>query len=222
MWYFAWILGAGIPELSDSVLASYRVRRPSADANLRQRATLYGELELARWLLHGVLRGNEETIADAVNLLELLAQDVENRVVGRLTASSLATEYFGSFDSASPTLTQGDENPAGKRDSATGFVSGAVAGFAAGTIIDPQSPISEQEPVSFPDTQAFFTKDVTDAKFEAVAANLTTAPIETFPAADSEIEKSKTEVKTPEDIAAEELRTGGAGKTDPEDDLELF
>ena len=45
-------------------------RGASVDRQLRQRATLYAELEVARWLLHGVETGDETIIADAEQLLD--------------------------------------------------------------------------------------------------------------------------------------------------------
>ncbi|KAB1643462.1 phosphotransferase [Gulosibacter chungangensis] len=51
-------------------------RGASVDRQLRQRSTLYAELELARWLIHGVDTGNEAIIADAEQLLDSLVNRV--------------------------------------------------------------------------------------------------------------------------------------------------
>lgn len=85
---FAWILGTGIHELSDSILDVYRQHHPVVDAGLRQRATLYSEIELARWLMHGLNKHDQEIIDDASSLLAVLADDVSTGAVGRLVASA--------------------------------------------------------------------------------------------------------------------------------------
>lgn len=51
-------------------------RGASVDRQLRQRSTLYAELELARWLVHGVETGNAAIIADAEQLLDSLVNRV--------------------------------------------------------------------------------------------------------------------------------------------------
>ena len=51
-------------------------RGATVDRQLRQRATLYAELELARWLLHGVESSDAVVIADAEQLLDGLVTRV--------------------------------------------------------------------------------------------------------------------------------------------------
>ncbi|SJM56929.1 phosphotransferase [Gulosibacter sp. 10] len=51
-------------------------RGASVDRQLRQRALLYAELEIARWLVHGVESENEAVIADAEQLLDGLVNRV--------------------------------------------------------------------------------------------------------------------------------------------------
>ncbi|MDJ1370583.1 phosphotransferase [Gulosibacter molinativorax] len=51
-------------------------RGATVDRQLRQRSTLYAELELARWLVHGVETGNDAIIADAEQLLDSLVNRV--------------------------------------------------------------------------------------------------------------------------------------------------
>ncbi|MFM6965859.1 MAG: phosphotransferase, partial [Rhodoluna sp.] len=87
----AWILGSENDPLADAVLAAYVANRPGADATLRQRAVLYSEYERARWLMHGVNKGDQSIIDDAVEMLETLAQDVEAGAIGRLTAAPIST-----------------------------------------------------------------------------------------------------------------------------------
>ncbi|MBG6239397.1 aminoglycoside phosphotransferase (APT) family kinase protein [Mycetocola sp. CAN_C7] len=70
-----WLSGAG--EAAESVLAAYRsssTRNP--DHLLLQRSMLHAELELARWLLHGVDARDKSITDDAVSLLDGLVDHV--------------------------------------------------------------------------------------------------------------------------------------------------
>ena len=73
-----WLLtsrGAAAEAALDAYLAG---RNGGADGHLPQRALLYGELELARWLLHGVEQRDPAIIDDAVRLLDGLAASVHD------------------------------------------------------------------------------------------------------------------------------------------------
>lgn len=68
---FAWLCAAR-PGVLTEILSRY-AENTSQDLNsLFYRAHFYHELELAKWLLHGVETHNEEIIADAEHLLDLL------------------------------------------------------------------------------------------------------------------------------------------------------
>jgi aminoglycoside phosphotransferase (APT) family kinase protein len=106
----SWILGSENDPFADAVLAAYTANRPGVDASIRQRAVMYSEFERARWLMHGVNKGDQSIIDDAVEMLDTLAGDVEAGVIGRLTAAPIAamvaapivediTETFVSIDS---------------------------------------------------------------------------------------------------------------------------
>jgi macrolide phosphotransferase len=86
----AWIMGAENEPLSDAVLAAYVANRQNVDPSIRQRAVLYSEFERARWLMHGVNKGDQSIIDDALEMLASLAQDVAEGAVGRLTAAPIA------------------------------------------------------------------------------------------------------------------------------------
>ncbi len=86
----AWILGSENDPFADAVLASYVANRSGSDNALRQRAVLYSEYERARWLMHGVNKGDQSIIDDAVQMLNTLAEDVESGAIGRLTAAPIA------------------------------------------------------------------------------------------------------------------------------------
>ncbi len=71
---FAWLIPSGDQELIDAVLLNYQLARTGADANIALRATLYSELELAKWLLHGYARKDAAVVEDAVSMLQDLAE----------------------------------------------------------------------------------------------------------------------------------------------------
>ena len=70
-----WLSGAG--EAAESVLTAYRsASSRNPDRLLVQRSMLHAELELARWLLHGVDARDKSIIDDAVSLLDGLVDHV--------------------------------------------------------------------------------------------------------------------------------------------------
>jgi len=89
---FAWILGAGIHELSESIIDVYRQTHFNTDDALRLRATLYSEFEFAKWLMFGISKNDSAIINEAVLMLEGLAEDVSTGAVGRLVAKPLTVQ----------------------------------------------------------------------------------------------------------------------------------
>lgn len=73
-----WLLTARGAAAERALEAYLVAREGGADAHIPQRALLYGELELARWLLHGVEQRDDATIADAVSLLDGLVESVHD------------------------------------------------------------------------------------------------------------------------------------------------
>ena len=68
---------ASAPTAIDDVYDGYAASgERSPDPLLRERARLYAELEFAKWLVHGHNAGESEVVADAVALLEALADGV--------------------------------------------------------------------------------------------------------------------------------------------------
>jgi aminoglycoside phosphotransferase (APT) family kinase protein len=66
----AWFIAASPPDVVDTVLGSYLMRRRTMlDPHLSDRAALAGELALARWLMHGVRTDNADIVADAEAML---------------------------------------------------------------------------------------------------------------------------------------------------------
>ncbi|MFM2321579.1 MAG: hypothetical protein RL612_726, partial [Actinomycetota bacterium] len=84
---FAWLIPAGDHELLDAVLLNYQLARSGSDSNIALRATLYSELELAKWLLHGYTRRDAAVVADAVQMLQDLAEQANAGELIPLTQS---------------------------------------------------------------------------------------------------------------------------------------
>lgn len=69
-----WLLSA--PGAGTALAAYSRMRAGAVDRTIRQRAQLYAELELARWLLHGTETGDSAIVEDAVGMLDSLVDSV--------------------------------------------------------------------------------------------------------------------------------------------------
>jgi aminoglycoside phosphotransferase (APT) family kinase protein len=77
-WDLHWLINVNT-DAQDSAFGAYAAaRRSAADPKLRQRATLYSELELARWLLHGVEQKSPEIVDDAIDMLDRLVDSVHS------------------------------------------------------------------------------------------------------------------------------------------------
>ena len=75
-WDLHWLINVDL-DAQDIAFGSYAAARRSAtDPRLRQRATRYSELELARWLLHGVDQKSPEIVDDAIDMLDRLVESV--------------------------------------------------------------------------------------------------------------------------------------------------
>lgn len=73
----AWVLGAPTVDSIDAVFDAYNVARGTSDRQLRHRATLYHELDLAKWLLHGTHSKNTEVVDDAISMMSRLVDSVQ-------------------------------------------------------------------------------------------------------------------------------------------------
>lgn len=74
----AWVLGAPVAGAADSVFDAYNQARDSSDRQVKKRATLYAELEIAKWLLHGTRQKSTEIVDDAVGMLHNLLDVVRS------------------------------------------------------------------------------------------------------------------------------------------------
>ena len=80
-WDLHWLINSSL-ESQEAAFAAYTAARASlADPKLRQRATLYSELELARWLMHGIAQKDTAIVEDAVDMLDRLVDAVRQEPV---------------------------------------------------------------------------------------------------------------------------------------------
>ncbi|MGT2424921.1 phosphotransferase [Amnibacterium kyonggiense] len=88
----AWVLGLPETGAAATVLDTYTaVRGRNADTALTRRALLYAELEIARWLLHGVERRDAVITDDAVQMLGALLASVLDGTAGTLVGERQPT-----------------------------------------------------------------------------------------------------------------------------------
>ncbi|WP_403020478.1 phosphotransferase [Salinibacterium sp. GXW1014] len=85
----AWLLAARDPAVAESALDAYQVARGSSDRQIAQRARLYSELELAKWLLHGKQERSTAIVDDAVALLHALMDRVETDMDTKITHETM-------------------------------------------------------------------------------------------------------------------------------------
>jgi len=114
-----WLVNAN----ADAVFAEYaRARRGSSDPLLRQRASLYSELEIARWLLHGIDIRDDAIINDAVLMLDRLVDGVHS---DRMESLSQKTGPVLDVSDVEELLseTPGDRKPLARAAYYTGFES---------------------------------------------------------------------------------------------------
>ncbi|WP_430592577.1 phosphotransferase [Humidisolicoccus flavus] len=75
----------------DAAFAAYTDARGGADRQLRRRAMLHAELEIAKWLLHGVDSADAEIVADARGMLAGLVDRVDGDESVAITAERFET-----------------------------------------------------------------------------------------------------------------------------------
>ncbi|MEZ5190908.1 MAG: phosphotransferase [Schumannella sp.] len=75
-----WLVAGG-DAVFDAAFAAYSRVRGTVDRQLRQRATLLSELEVARWLLHGTDVRSTEIVDDAVQMLSALVDEVQKDIM---------------------------------------------------------------------------------------------------------------------------------------------
>lgn len=79
----SWLIPAG-EDVVASALGAYSRANRTHDRLVADRAKLYAELDVARWLLHGTQLRSTEIVDDAVSMLSGIVDDVENDVMSGL------------------------------------------------------------------------------------------------------------------------------------------
>jgi aminoglycoside phosphotransferase (APT) family kinase protein len=94
----SWLLAARDEAVPEVALDAYNEVRGGADRQVRQRAMLYSELELAKWLLHGTELRNQDIVDDAVNLLAALTDSVRRDVMNPIGPQTIPTMAVGDVE----------------------------------------------------------------------------------------------------------------------------
>jgi len=84
-----WMLGCTQPGATDAAFDAYGAARGQVDRQLRQRATLLAELEVARWLLHGTEVRSTEIVDDAVEMMSELTDDAQKTLGSTVSGNTL-------------------------------------------------------------------------------------------------------------------------------------
>jgi macrolide phosphotransferase len=87
----SWLLAAHDEAIPEVALDAYNEVRGGADRQVRQRAMLYSELELAKWLLHGTELRNPDIVDDAVTLLAALTDSARRDVLNPIGPQTMPT-----------------------------------------------------------------------------------------------------------------------------------
>ncbi|HEY4153323.1 MAG TPA: phosphotransferase [Pseudolysinimonas sp.] len=85
-----WLLGCTQPGATDAAFDAYSAARGQIDRQLRQRATLLAELEVARWLLHGTEVRSTSIVDDAVEMLSALTDDAQTTLGSTISGDTIA------------------------------------------------------------------------------------------------------------------------------------
>lgn len=83
-----WLLSSRGAEAETAIAAYTAARGAGADRTVMRRAMLYAELELARWLLHGVDSHDPAIVNDAVGLLDGLVERVHDDVMNPISPAT--------------------------------------------------------------------------------------------------------------------------------------
>ena len=86
-----WLIGSRNDGIIDSAFDAYSQVRGVGDRQLKHRAMFYAELEIAKWLLHGVETRSTEIVDDAVEMLTGLVDNIRNDVMNPISAQTMPT-----------------------------------------------------------------------------------------------------------------------------------
>ena len=86
----SWLIAAGEDVVASAFSAYGRANR-THDRLVADRAQLYAELDVARWLLHGTQVRSSEIVDDAVRMLSSIADEAENDMMSALAQGGRAS-----------------------------------------------------------------------------------------------------------------------------------
>lgn len=89
----AWVTAPTMKDIAQPIEQAYRSALPGSDRRLFQRARFWAELDIARWLLHGLDSGNDEITADATQLINQLHDRVGHDLDSALTEPITQTPH---------------------------------------------------------------------------------------------------------------------------------
>lgn len=78
-----WLAASGL-DAADAAFAAYASARGAVDRQLRTRAGLLSELEVARWLLHGTQVKSTEIVDDAVQMMSAIVDEAQRDLMSPL------------------------------------------------------------------------------------------------------------------------------------------
>ena len=83
----AWMTAPHLAQRLEPAKTSYMDTRPHADQRIFQRARFWAELDIARWLLHGIDIRSEEIVDEATQLINQLHDRISGDMESELTDS---------------------------------------------------------------------------------------------------------------------------------------
>jgi len=85
----AWVTAPSMKDIALPIETAYRSALNGADRRLFQRGRFWAELDIARWLLHGLDSGNDEVTRDATQLIndlhDRVGHDLDNALTEPIT-----------------------------------------------------------------------------------------------------------------------------------------
>ncbi|GEM_PF-286402 len=147
---FSWLMSCPDQEFADAIIEIYSVQLPHApDRYLLRRAYLHAEFAIAQWLIRATEQRDQDTIREAVSMLEDLESDLRasgalDSPTTRPTTDGTSAHSESSSDKTSTRSDRGNDQPT----SSVGVLVGAVAsgsGSSRARVVD--APSEEPTPV---------------------------------------------------------------------------
>ena len=164
----SWLHGHGSADFSYSTTLEYERMRGGVDENLRARAQLYSEMELALYLMGALRTGDPQEVADAENFLAGLVESIESGAVSPIGPKPLGTDAFlGGAEFGSSSGFMGDEATFGNAP-----VIPATMASPAGFVDVAQSVVSADPDFDLPEFLRLGVEDRDPAEVDPRSANI--------------------------------------------------